>query len=210
MVGIVGDSRHLSLDQTAGLELYVPFRQIRDYPTVDLIVRSNRPATSLARSIRAALAPIAPNVALNEVQTLGEIVDRAISPRRFFTMLLGAFAMFALALALFGIYGVISYTVASQQQEIGVRMALGASQRMVQRKILLETLELAIIGVLLGALGSWMVARLLRSQLFGISSTDPATFVAMVVVVIAVALFSGWLPARRASRTDPMVAFRSN
>ena len=209
VVGVVRDVRHLSLDQAAGLELYIPYRQIVDYPTVELIVRSSVPATSLARSIRAALAPIAPNVALNEVQTLGQIVDRSVSPRRFFTMLLSAFAAFALALALFGIYGVISYTVAHRQQEIGVRMALGASQGTVQRKILRETIGLAVIGIVLGTAASWIVARLLRSQLFGVSSTDPATFVAMIIVVTAVALVSGYLPARRASRIDPSVAFRS-
>jgi ABC-type antimicrobial peptide transport system permease subunit len=210
VVGVVADVRHLSLEQSAGLELYVPFRQIPDYPTVDLIVRSSLPPATLANSIRAALAPIAPNVALNEVQTLGQVVDRAISPRRFFTTLLSAFAVFALALALFGIYGVISYAVAHQQQEIGVRMALGASQGMVQRKILRETLELAVAGILLGTAGAWIVARLLRSQLFGVSSADPATFVAMVLVVMAVALLSGYLPARRASRIDPTVAFRAS
>lgn len=210
VVGVVGDVRHLSLEKDAGLEIYVPYRQIPDYPVVDLIVRSSQPSASLARSIRSALTPISPNIALNEVHTLGQIVDRAISPRRFFTLLLSAFAAFALALALFGIYGVISYTVANQQQEIGVRMALGASQRMVQRKILRDTLQLAIIGVLLGTFGSWIAARLLRSQLFGVSSTDPATFVAMVCLVLAVALISGYLPARRAARVDPTVAFRSS
>ncbi|HLB08398.1 MAG TPA: ABC transporter permease [Gemmatimonadaceae bacterium] len=209
VVGVVSDVRHLSLDQAAGYEFYIPFRQIVDYPIVDLIVRSSLPATSLATSIRTALAPVAPNVALNEVQTLGQIVDRSVSPRRFFTMLLSAFAAFALALALFGIYGVISYTVAHQQQEIGVRMALGASQGVVQRKILSETLVLAIVGIVLGTVASWIVAQLLRSQLFGVSSTDPATFAAMIVVVTAVALISGYLPARRASRIDPTVAFRS-
>jgi predicted permease len=209
VVGVVNDVRHLSLDQAAGYEFYIPYRQIVDYPIVELIVRSPLPATSLATSIRTALAPIAPNVALNEVQTLGQIVDRSVSPRRFFTMLLGAFATFALALALFGIYGVISYTVAHQRQEIGVRMALGATQGVVQRRILRDTLELAIIGIALGTIASWVVARLLRSQLFGVSSTDPATFVAMIVVVTAVALVSGYLPARRASRIEPTAAFGS-
>jgi predicted permease len=209
IVGVVRDVHHLGLDQAAGLELYIPFRQIVDYPTVYLIVRSALPSASLATSIRTALAPIAPNVALNEVQTLGQIVDRSVSPRRFFALLLSAFAAFALALALFGIYGVISYTVAHQQQEIGVRMALGASQGVVQRKILRETLVLAIVGIVLGTVASWIVAQLLRSQLFGVSSTDPATFVAMIVIVTAVALISGYLPARRASRIDPTAAFRS-
>lgn len=209
VVGVVSDVRHLSLDQAAGLEFYIPFRQIVDYPIVDLIVRSPLSASSLATSIRSALAPIAPNVALNEVQTLGQIVDRSVSPRRFFTMLLSAFAAFALALALLGIYGVISYTVAHRQQEIGVRMALGATQGTVQRRILRDALELAIIGIALGTIASWMLTRLLRSQLFGVSSTDPATFVAMIVVVTAVALVSGYLPARRASRIEPTAAFRS-
>jgi predicted permease len=206
VVGVVRDVRHLSLDQAAGLQFYIPFRQIQDYPMVELIVRSTLPPSTLAKSIRTALAPIAPNVALNEVQTLGQIVDRSVSPRRFFTVLLGGFALFALALALFGIYGVISYTVVHQQQEIGVRMALGATQGVVQRKILRETLELALIGIVLGTIASWIVARLLRSQLFGVSATDPATFVAMVVIVMAVALVSGYLPARRASRIDPTAA----
>jgi predicted permease len=210
VIGVVSDVRHLSLDQAAGYEFYIPFRQIVDYPIVDLIVRSPLSATSLATSIRSALAPIAPNVALNEVQTLGQIVDRSVSPRRFFTILLSAFAAFALALALFGIYGVISYTVAHQRQEIGVRMALGATQGVVQRRILRETLELAIVGIVLGTVASWIAAQLLRSQLFGVSSTDPATFVAMIVIVTAVALVSGYLPARRASRIDPTVAFRSS
>ena len=209
VVGVVRDVHHLALDQAAGLEVYIPYRQIQDYPIVELIVRSAVPPNTLAKNIRAALAPIAPNVALNEVQTLGEIVDRSVSPRRFFTLLLSGFAAFALALALLGIYGVISYTVAHQQQEIGVRMALGASQGVVRREILRHTLELAIVGIVVGTAASWIVARLLRSQLFGVSSTDPATFVAMIVVVTAVALVSGYLPARRASRIDPSVAFRS-
>ena len=206
VVGVVRDVRHLSLDQAAGPQFYLPFRQIQDYPIVELIVRSTLPASSLARSIRTALAPIAPNIALNEVQTLDQIVDRSVSPRRFFTLLLGGFAAFALALALYGVYGVISYTVAYQRQEIGVRMALGATPSIVRRRVLRDTLELAIVGVVLGAIASWIVARLLRSQLFGVGAGDPATFIAMVLIVMGVALLSGYLPARRASRIDPTAA----
>ena len=207
VVGVVRDVRHLSLDQDAGLEFYIPYRQIMDYPIVELIVRSAVPPAALAKNIRAALAPIAPE---HRAQRSADARRDRRSLRISATILHAAahgFAVFALALALFGIYGVISYTVAHQQQEIGVRMALGASQGAVQRKILRETLTLAIIGIVVGTVASWIVARLLRSQLFGVTSTDPATFVAMIVVVTAVALMSGYLPARRASRIDPRWRF---
>jgi ABC-type antimicrobial peptide transport system permease subunit len=160
--------------------------------------------------MRAALASVAPNLPLNGLQTLTQIVDRAVSPRRFFTMLLAGFALFALALALFGIYGVISYTVNHRTQEIGVRIALGASRRNVQGQIIRETLDLAAIGIVLGTVGSWMLARALRGLLFGVTSTDAVTFIGMIAIVTLVAVLSGYLPARRASRIDPIVAFRSS
>jgi putative ABC transport system permease protein len=210
VVGIVGDVRHLALDADAGREMYLPIRQVQDFSTVDLVVRSTLPPAALGKTMRAALASVAPNLPLNGLQTLTQIVDRAVSPRRFFTMLLAGFALFALALALFGIYGVISYTVNHRTQEIGVRIALGASRRNVQGQIIRETLDLAAIGIVLGTVGSWMLARALRGLLFGVTSTDAVTFIGMIAIVTLVAALSGYLPARRASRIDPIVAFRSS
>ena len=209
VIGIVHDDRHLALDKVAGLQIYFPLRQNGNTSPLILVVRTTQTPAAFASAIRAGLAPIAANLPTNEIQTLSGLVDKSVSPRRFFTSMLGAFAIFALGLALLGIYGVISYTVSNRTQEIGVRIALGASAAQIQARILGETLQLAGIGIALGTIGSWMLARALNGFLFGVSATDPVTFVAMLVIVTAVALISGYLPARRAARIDPNVAFRS-
>ncbi|MEP6763588.1 MAG: FtsX-like permease family protein, partial [Gemmatimonadaceae bacterium] len=208
-VGVVADVRHLALEKDAGNEMYLPLRQTGDFSSLNLVVRTTLPPEALARSIRSALQPVAPNLALNQFQTLQTIVDKSVSPRRFFTELLGVFAGFALVLALLGIYGVISYTVSNRTQEIGVRIALGASANQIQGRIIRETLGLAFVGMLLGTIGSWLLTRTLSAFLFGVTNNDPATFATMLVTVTAVAILSGYLPARRASRIDPVVAFRS-
>jgi predicted permease len=210
VVGVVSDVRHLALEQGAGMEMYLPIRQTRDFSSVDLVVRTTLPPAELASGVRAALKPIEPNLPANEFRTLQQLVDKAVSPRRFVVLLLGGFALFALILASLGIYGVISYSVNQRTQEIGIRMALGASARDLQMRIILHTLSLAAIGMLLGAGASWALARSLRGFLFGVTSTDPVTFLSMLVILTSVAVLGGYLPARRASRIDPMVALRAN
>jgi predicted permease len=208
VVGIVQDVKHLSVEGEAGNEIYLPLRQEFDYSSLTLIVRTNIEPTALASSLRRVLAPIAPNLATNEVQTLDAIVDRAVSPRRFFTALLGGFSIFALCLALLGIYSVISYTVTHRTQEIGVRIALGATARRVQTDIIRETIELTSVGLLLGLAGAWLASHALTGFLFGVTAGDPVTYGAMVVVLSVVAIASGYFPARRAARIDPIVALR--
>lgn len=210
VVGIVGDVRHLSVEGAAGDEVYLPLRQVFDIESLTLIVRTTLEPTSLVKTLRTVLTPIAPKLATNEVQTLDGVVDRAISPRRFFTALLGGFSLFALCLALLGIYGVISYTVTHRTQEIGVRIALGATARKVQTRIIRETVELASVGIILGTIGALVAARALSGFLFGVTAGDPLTYVAMIVVLSLVAVVSGYLPARRASRIDPIVALRES
>jgi ABC-type antimicrobial peptide transport system permease subunit len=206
----VGDVRHLALEQAAGNEMYLPIRQCGDFASVDLVVRTTLPPAELASSVRAALKPIEPNLPASDFRTIQQLVDKAVSPRRFVVWLLGGFALFALVLASLGIYGVISYSVNQRTQEIGIRMALGASAGDLQTGIILQTLGLAAIGMLLGAAASWALARALSGLLFGVTPADPATFAGMLIVLTAVAAMAGYLPARRASRIDPMVALRAD
>jgi predicted permease len=208
VVGVVGDVHHMALEEGSGNEFYIPMRQTQDYGTVDLVVRTSMPTAELASRLREALRPIEPNLPTANMRTLQTMVDHAVSPRRFVVWLLGGFAGFALVLASLGIYAVISYSVSQRTQEIGIRMALGASAETLQRSILLQTLGLAGIGMVIGIVASWALARMLSGLLFGVTSSDPLTFAGMLVILTAVAALAGYLPARRASRIDPMSALR--
>jgi ABC-type antimicrobial peptide transport system permease subunit len=209
VVGVVADVRHVVLEEASGPEVLMPIRQGGDFAAVGLVMRTAMPSDAVGASIRSALEPVVPNLPANQVETMRRLVDKTASPRRFVTMLLGGFAVFALTLALLGIYGVISYTVGQRRQEIGVRLALGASAARIQRGVIRETLQLAAVGVAIGTVASLLLARTLGSLLFGVTGTDPVTLVAMLLTVAAVAAIGGYLPARRASRIDPATAFRA-
>jgi predicted permease len=208
VVGVVGDVHHMALEEGSGNEFYIPIRQTQDYGSVDLVMRTAMPTPELSAKIRETLRPIEPNLATQNLRTMQMMVDRAVSPRRFVVILLGGFAVFALVLASLGIYAVISYSVNQRTQEIGIRMALGASAETLQRKILLQTLGLAAFGMVIGVACSWTMSRALQGMLFGVTPTDPWTFLGMIVLLTAVAALAGYLPARRASRIDPMTALR--
>jgi ABC-type antimicrobial peptide transport system permease subunit len=202
--------RHLALEQGSGNEMYYPMRQCQDHMSVDLVMRTALPPGQLAGAVRASLKSIVPNLPSSDFRTLQQLVDKSVSPRRFVVMLLAGFALFALILASLGIYAVISYSVTQRTQEIGIRMALGASAADLRGQILGQTMSLAAIGMVFGIAASWILARALSSLLFGITSTDPVTFGGMLVVLGLVAAIAGYLPARRASRIDPMVALRAS
>ncbi len=209
VIGVVGNTRHLALEKDSGSEMYYDMLQTDDYSSVNLIMRTTLPNGVLSAKIREALAPIAPDLATESMRSIESMVDKAVSPRRFIVILLGGFAAFALILASLGIYAVISYSVSQRTQEIGIRMALGASARGVQTSVLRQTLRLAAIGTAIGIVASAIFAGALRSLLFGVEATDPYTFAAMLVILTVVATLAGYFPARRASRIDPIIALRS-
>ncbi|MBP7778291.1 MAG: ABC transporter permease [Acidobacteria bacterium] len=210
VVGVVGDVRHLALDQASGNELYIPMRQCNDLPSAELVLRSALPPEQLANAVRATLKPIAPNLAGNDFKGLQQLVDQSLSSRRFLVLLLGGFAVFALVLASLGIFALVSYSVGRRTQEIGIRMALGASAGSVQADIITHTWRLAAAGMAIGAVVSWGLAQSLRGLLFGVTAGDPLTFLAMLVVLSLVATAAGYLPARRAARIDPLTALRAD
>lgn len=209
VVGVVGDVRHLALEQGSGNEMYIPLRQCGDQPSTDLVVRSSMGTAALVSAVRDTLRPLAPNLPGSGVRAIQELVDKSVSPRRLIVLMLGGFAAFALVLASLGIYALISYSVNQRTQEIGIRMALGASTRDVQGRIVMQTLRLAAVGMVLGVIASAALARFASGLLFGVTTADPVTFAIMLSVLLAVAMLAGYLPARRASRIDPLLALRA-
>jgi predicted permease len=210
VIGMVSDVRHRALELASGCEMYLPMRQSNDYSSLYLVVRTTLPPSALAIAVRTELRTAKPNLPANEFLNLQDLVDKAVSPRRFLVLLLAGFAAFALILASLGIYAVISYSVGQRVQEIGIRMALGASAAGLQGQILLHTFGLATLGLALGMAVSRLLSNTLGSLLFGVTSGDPVTYVGVGAVLIVVAAVAGYIPARRASRIDPMLALRSN
>ena len=210
VVGVVANVRHRALEQESGSELYFPMRQRNQSNAVYLIVRSAIPPSALASSIRGSLRSLAPDLAGSEFRAIQQLVDKAVSPRRFIVVLLGSFSAFALLLAALGIYAVISYSVNQRAAELGIRMALGASAGDLQARIVLQTLSLASLGMLIGGVTAWILSRALGSLLFGVTFTDPTTFIGMLIILTAVAALAGYLPSLRVSRIDPMAALRAS
>jgi len=209
VVGLVSDVRHQALEKESGLEVYLAYTQVPDFGTLAMVVRSRVPATALASRVQAALRAVDPLLPVADYQTLGSVVERAVSPRRFILTVLGAFAGTALLLAALGIYAVLSYSVSQRSREIGIRMALGESAGSVRQRVVTRTLLLAGAGVVIGAVVSLGAAHLIRSLLYGVGPADVLSFGATAMIMVAVSALAGFLPALRASRTDPMVALRS-
>jgi len=209
VVGVVSDVRHQALEKESGLEVYLAYTQVPDFGTLAMVVRSRVPATALASRVQAALRAVDPLLPVADYQTLGSVVERAVSPRRFILTVLGAFAGTALLLAALGIYAVLSYSVSQRSREIGIRMALGESAGSVRQRVVTRTLLLAGAGVVIGAVVSLGAAHLIRSLLYGVGPADVLSFGATAMIMVAVSALAGFLPALRASRTDPMVALRS-
>ncbi len=207
VIGVVADVHISSLESSPGPEMYLPVNYGPEGS--QLVVRSKLPADVLTASVMPVLRHLNPAQPNNTFRPVQSLIDHSVSPRKFFVYLVAIFAALGLILAALGIYGVISYSVTRQTQEIGIRMALGATPSAVQRSILSRTLKLAAIGIAAGAAGSIIVSRLIASLLFHTEPDDPITFALVITILIAVALAAAYIPAQRATRIDPAIALRS-
>jgi len=209
VVGVVDDVHEESVESSTGAQIYYP--AIQEGPSrAQLVVRSSLPPAALAPAMLRALRELNPSQSAAEFRPIRTIIDRSVSPRRFFMMLVAAFAGLGLLLATLGIYGVISYSVARQTSEIGVRMALGATAGRVQRQVLSNTLRLTVAGIAVGTLIAITVSRAIASLLFATSPWDLPSYLGMAAALLLVAVGSGYIPARRASSINPMDALRNN
>jgi predicted permease len=209
IVAVAEDVHAESVEGENGWQIYYPGTQ-KFAGTPQLVVRTTLPPAQMAKSVMSILREANPKQAAVEFKPIQMLVEHANSPRRFFMLLVASFATLGLLLAGLGIYGVISYSVTRQTGEIGIRMALGSSAGRVQRDVLLGTLRLALFGIVLGCGASIFATRMISSLLFGTSTSDLATYIGMALLLVLVALLSGYIPARRASRISPLVALRAN
>lgn len=208
VVGVVEHTAVEGLDAERRVQVYRPFQQVGPSSMV-LAIRATGDPERLSGPLRAAVDAVDPSLPLSTVRTMEAMLADAVAPRRFSMLLLAVFAGIALLLASVGIYGVISFDVARRSQELGVRMALGAERGAVLRLVLRQGLGLALLGVAIGVVGAIGLTRLLTSQLYGVDPTDPVTFAAVVALLLGIAAVAILLPARRATRVNPMIALRS-
>ena len=208
IIGVVGDVRHAGLESEARSTIYWPFAR-NAYGSMTLTVRTAADPGAVVNSIRSILREQDADLALADVKTMGEVVSRSVAQRRLMMVMLAIFAAAALLLAAVGIYGVIAYSVTQRTQEIGIRLALGAQRADVLRMIVGQAAALAFAGIAIGAAGAALLTRLMTEMLFGVKPFDPLTFVGVSAVLVGVALLASYLPGRRATRVDPVIALRA-
>ncbi len=213
VVGVVNDTKQRSLHETAPPIVFIPYSQTPDASkntrrAFSVVLRTSGNPLTLSNTIRAELSQIDPNVLVRNVRSMDQLVDRSVAPNFFELSLLALFAAIGLLLSAVGIYGVMTYMVSKRTQEIGVRMALGAQVRDVRMLVLKQCLVLALFGVIIGVVSSLALTRLMKSLLFGVSPTDPLTMVAVAFLIVLVALLASYLPVRRATKIDPLIALR--
>ena len=207
IVGVVGDVKQFNLDDADSSQIYeAQAQQPNIFST--LVARTEGDPMSMANALRGAVWAVDRDQPVWKVRTVQSLLDQSVGPRRFLKLLLQVFSALALLLATIGLYGVISYSTSQRIPEIGVRIALGAQRRDVLRLVLSEGIWIAAVGVAAGFAGALVLTRFLSSQLFGVSATDPLTFVGVAILLSAVTLAASYIPARRAMRVDPLVALR--
>jgi ABC-type antimicrobial peptide transport system permease subunit len=211
-VGVVGDVKHLSLDGEPAPHIYLPVHQTHEDGVAWLtnnqywLLRAKAPPLTLSAAARREIQAVDRNAPASNIRTMEQYLAGSVAPRRFNLRLLTIFAAAALILAATGLYGVISYGVAQRKRELGIRMALGARPGAVLKLVIGQGMALAIMGVALGLVAALALTRLMEGLLFGVSATDPLTFIAIALMLTLVALMACYIPARRATKVDLLVA----
>src|SRR6202000_502554 len=207
IVGVYENVRNGGPQSEGFTEVDVPFAQ-SPWPGVSMAVRTAAAPDGMAKSIAAAIRTLDPDLPMADVKSMDHLLEESVGDERLCAALFGGFALIALALAAFGIYGVMSFAVAQRTREIGLRMALGAGEGQVMKLIMKEGMTLGVIGLLIGLLGAYGIGRLMKSMLYGIGSIDGLAFSAVATILLLSALIACYIPARRATHVDPMAALR--
>jgi putative ABC transport system permease protein len=207
IIGVVGDVHQMGLDTAPEPTVYWPLPELV-YSGMTILARTSNDPLALVSAARAELRKIDPELPMASVATMDQLLADSLSRSRFTMLLLGIFAAVALLLAAVGIYGLIAYSVTQRTQELGIRIALGAQRRDVLRLVLTQGTRLTLLGVAIGVFAALVLSRLLATLLFGVSATDPLTFAGVAGLLAFVALLACFIPARRATRVDPIVALR--
>jgi putative ABC transport system permease protein len=206
--GIVGDTRHTALDSGLRPQVYV-HQSVESALQMVVVVRTRNDPSGYASVARAAVHELDADQPAGRIRTMRTVVSEAVARQRFTMWLAGTFAALALLLSLVGLYGVVSYSVAERTQELGVRLALGATPGRLLGLVLVDGMKLVTLGVVLGLFGAFILARFLETQLFGVTAHDPGTFVAVSILLMSAAIVGCMIPARRATRINPMLALRA-
>ena len=208
IVGVVGDARQWGLDRQASAEIYFSFAQLSLGQEATLVIRTEADPAGLTGAVRSAIGEVAHEAPITKIRPMKQVVEESMASSKFNMVLMTIFAGVALMMASIGLYGVISYSVSQRTHEIGIRMALGASRPSVLSLVLRNGMTLAVIGVALGVAVALGLTRLMASMLYGVSPTDPLTFIVISLILTGVALVACFVPAHRATRVDPMIALR--
>ena len=209
IVGIVSDTRDVGLGSDPLPTVYIPLAVMPTWNAFFFVVRTRQDPASVISAARAVIRDLDPTLAVRNVQTMEDVLATAVAPARWSSTLLAVFAGVALIIAVLGVFGVLSYIVTQRTRELGIRIALGASSAQVRRMVVVRGLALVFAGITLGLVGAVLLTRYMASLLFGVTATDPVTFAAVASVLLLAAIVASYLPARRATRVDPMLALRA-
>jgi putative ABC transport system permease protein len=208
IVGVVGTVKNERLDVAGQYQIYIPFLQ-SPAPNMTVVVQGDGDASAMIKKAQQLVSNMDKSVTVFDVRTLEQRVRESVAPRRYSMILFAGFGLAGTLVSIIGIYGVLSYAVRQRTREIGIRIALGAPRKLVLRMIVVQGLTLATIGIAIGSFAALWMTRYLKSMLYGLTSTDPPTFIVVAFTLLAAALIASYLPARRASRLNPVRALRN-